>query len=70
MRAIIDRIEEGTAVLLFEGGGRAYLGADRLPPGAGEGTVLDVSWTVAESSGEEIAEMIERLRRRTEDHLP
>lgn len=70
MRAIIDRIEEGVAVLLFEDGGRAYVGVDRLPAGVGEGTVLDVSWTVAEGAGEEIVAMIERLRRRTEEHLP
>lgn len=58
------------AVLLFEDGGRAYVGADQLPAGAGEGTVLQVHWEVDERGGEDVTEMIDRLRRRTEDHLP
>lgn len=70
MRAIIDRIEDGVAVLLFEDGGRAYVGADQLPAGAGEGTVLQVRWEVEERGGEDVTDMIDRLRRRTEDHLP
>lgn len=70
MRAIVDRIEDDVAVVVFEDGGRAYLPAKRLPPGAGEGTVLRLSWTVdTESNAREVAELIERLRRRTEDHL-
>ena len=70
MRAIVDRIEDGVAVLVFEDGGRAYLPAERLPSGAGEGSVLRVTWSVDTSSNaEEIAQLIERLRRRTEDHF-
>lgn len=70
MRAIVDRIEDGVAVLVFEDGGRAYLPADQLPAGVGEGTVLRLSWAVdTDSNAEEIAQLIERLRRRTEEHL-
>lgn len=69
MRAIIDRIEDGVAVLVFEDGGRAYVGAERLPPGAGEGTVLKISWDVDDTGGEDVAALIDRLRRRTEEHL-
>lgn len=70
MRAIVDRIEDGVAVVVFEGGGRAYLPAEHLPAGAGEGTVLHLSWTVDTSSDSaEIAALIDRLRHRTEDHL-
>lgn len=70
MRAIVDRIEDDVAVLIFEDGGRAYVPAGRLPPGAGEGTVLRVSWQVdTESNTKEVAELIDRLRHRTEEHL-
>lgn len=70
MRAIIDRIEDGVAVLVFESGGRAYVPAEQLPAGAGEGTVLGVNLEVdANASASEIAALIDRLRRRTEEHL-
>lgn len=69
MRAIIDRIEDEVAVLVFEDGGRAYVPAAHLPAGAGEGTVLLVTWTVEDGGGAEVAQMIDRLRRRTEEHL-
>lgn len=70
MRAIVDRIEEDVAVLIFEDGGRAYVPPHRLPPGAGEGTVLQVSWIVdTESTTKEVADLIDRLRRRTGEHF-
>lgn len=70
MRAIIDRVEDGVAVLVFESGGRAYVPADQLPPGAGEGTVLQIGLHVdTDANASEIAALIDRLRRRTEEHL-
>lgn len=66
-RAIVDRIEDEVAVLVFEDGGRAYVPAAHLPAGAGEGTVLRVSWSVDEGDPGEVAQLIERLRRRTEE---
>lgn len=70
MRAIIDRLEDGVAVVVFENGGRAYVPASDLPPGAGEGTALRLSWSVdEEADATEVAELIDRLRRRSEDHL-
>ncbi len=67
MRAIVDRVEDGVAVVVFDDGGRAYLALERLPPGAGEGTVLRVEWSVDTSvSAEEVAELIDRLHRHTE----
>lgn len=69
MRAIIDRLEDGVAVIVFEDGGRAYVPAEHLPAGSGEGTVLRVEWSVDTGSpGPEIAALIERLRDRTEEH--
>ncbi|HET6781680.1 MAG TPA: DUF3006 domain-containing protein [bacterium] len=70
MRAIIDRVEDGVAVLIFESGGRAYVPVDHLPSGAGEGTVLRVGLEVdATANASEIEDLIDRLRRRTEEHL-
>ncbi len=70
MRAIVDRVEDDVAVVIFEDGGRAYLPAAQLPPGAGEGTVLTVTWAVETgTSAQEAAELIDRLRRHGEEHL-
>jgi len=70
MRAIIDRVEDGVAVLIFETGGRAYVPADQLPPGAGEGTVLRISFQIdADANASEIEALIDKLRRRSETHL-
>ncbi len=69
MRGIVDRIEEGVAVIVFEDGGRAYVAADQLPAGAGEGTVLRVEWKVEpDASAEEVARLIDRLRAGSEEH--
>ncbi|HEY3248332.1 MAG TPA: DUF3006 domain-containing protein [bacterium] len=69
MRAIVDRIEDDLAVLIFEDGGRAYVPAAHLPAGAGEGTVLRMSWSVDTDGAADVGALIERLRRRTEEHL-
>ncbi len=70
MQAIVDRIEDDVAVVIFEDGGRAYLPAAQLPPGAGEGTVVRVTWAVETGrNAHEVAELIDRLRRRSEEHL-
>lgn len=69
MRAVVDRVEEGIAVILFEDGGRAYVRVEHLPAGTGEGTVLQLIWSVdAESPAGEVAALIERLRAHTEEH--
>jgi hypothetical protein len=69
MRAIVDRVEDGVAVVVFEDGGRAYLPAEHLPAGAGEGTVLRLEWQVDTGSGaDDVAALIQRLRARTEEH--
>jgi hypothetical protein len=69
MRAVVDRLEDGVAVILLEGGGRAYVAAEHLPAGAGEGTVLRLTWDVdTDGSASEAADLIQRLRARTEEH--
>jgi hypothetical protein len=53
-RLTLDRIEEGTAVLVSDEGVRVNIPASILPPGVSEGTVLDL--TIA-------ADLEETLRR-------
>lgn len=67
MLGFIDRIEAGIAVVLLDGGGRAYLPASALPPGAAAGGFVDLSLAAADpppgaGSAEEVAALIERLR--------
>lgn len=64
MRGLVDRTEDGVAVILLEGGGRAYVPATHLPPGAGVGTVLRLHWEVeGVADAAEVAARIEALRR-------
>jgi len=67
VRGFIDRVVDGVAVILLEGGGRAYVPIGTLPSGVEAGAVVDVTVTRTEiASGvegaEEVAELIERLR--------
>ncbi len=67
MRGFIDRVVDGVAVILLDGGGRAYVPAAELPLGLAAGAFVDVSLSRAEmpqgpESAEEIASLIERLR--------
>jgi hypothetical protein len=54
IRLTLDRIEEGTAVLVSDEGMRLHIPASILPPGVSEGTVLDLTIT---------ADLEETLRR-------
>ncbi len=67
MRGFVDRVEDGVAVVLLDGGGRAYITASALPPGIDVGSVVEVTIAQIERSAgaasvEEIAALIERLR--------
>lgn len=46
MRGLVDRIEDGMAVILLERGGRVYVPATHLPAGATVGTGLRLHWAV------------------------
>ncbi len=63
MRGIIDRLEDGVAVILVEDGGRIYLPATDLPPDSRPGTLIRVT---LEREGEadpgEVAAFIAHLR--------
>lgn len=67
MRGFVDRLEDGVAVVLLDGGGRAYIPASALPPGIEGGSVVSVTIAPLQGapgaeSAEEIATLIERLR--------
>lgn len=63
MRGMIDRMEDGLAVILLEEGGRAYIPAAHLPPGVRSGTLLSLRWEVeGEADPAEAAALIEHLR--------
>lgn len=63
MRGFVDRVIDGVAVVLLDGGGRAYLPSDHLPPGIEAGNVVDVTVApLGSMSADEVAELIERLR--------
>jgi hypothetical protein len=63
MRGIIDRLEDGMAVILLEEGGRAHLPAGRLPPGTRSGALVRVDLEVeGQANPEEAAALIDHLR--------
>lgn len=63
MRGFVDRVEDGVAVLLLDGGGRAYIPRASLPEGIEAGSLVDVMvGPLGPMPVEETADLIERLR--------
>lgn len=63
MRGVVDRVEEGLAVILLEEGGRAYVPVGRLPRGVAAGTLLQLRWEVeGQADPSEAAALIAHLR--------
>jgi hypothetical protein len=67
VRGFIDRVVDGIAVVLLDGGGRAYLPASSLPPDVEAGSVVDLALHAVPApqtaeAAVEVAELIERLR--------
>jgi hypothetical protein len=63
MRGFVDRITDGVAVILLEGGGRAYLPAAQLPPQTRAGALVEVAIsTLGPMPADEVADLIERLQ--------
>jgi hypothetical protein len=74
MQGFVDRVVDGVAVILLEGGGRAYVPASELPPGAAAGRLVDVAFTLAPAPDgvddvEAVAQLIERLRASEHRHV-
>ncbi|MDQ7858971.1 MAG: hypothetical protein QN174_06035 [Armatimonadota bacterium] len=73
MRGFIDRVTDGVAVVLLEGGGRAYLHAAALPAGVAAGTVVECELRrlpppAGADEAQEVAELIARLRAGEHQH--
>jgi len=63
VRGFVDRIADGVAVIVLEGGGRAYLPVAGLPSDAQAGGVVEVTVTsVGSMPADEVADLIERLQ--------
>lgn len=63
MRGFIDRVADGVAVIVLEGGGRAYLPVSRLPREAQAGGIVEVTVSsLGTMSADEVADLIERLQ--------
>lgn len=67
MRGFVDRVVDGIAVILLEGGGRAYVPTAALPAEVEAGAVVEVKVARVEvapgsEGADEVAELIERLR--------
>lgn len=69
--AVIDEIEEGTYVVLFDEGLKLHLSGKMLPAGTKEGSVLKVTFELDEAEKERrvksIQEIQERLLQRTKN---
>ncbi|MBU4129045.1 DUF3006 domain-containing protein [bacterium] len=62
MRGVIDRIEEGIAVIELEDRSQILFPAKRLPKGAGEGSVLKIVITYDAQATKGQREKIKRLQ--------
>lgn len=63
MRGFVDRIADGVAVVLLEGGGRAYLPAGHLPRETQAGSLIEVTISaLGPMPAGEVADLIERLQ--------
>lgn len=69
--AVIDEVEDGLNVVLFDDGEKLHLESKMLPAGVGEGTVLKVTFEIDDAEREkresEISDIQERLLKRTRD---
>lgn len=64
MKGVIDRLEEGIAVIQLEGGGEILFPADRLPRGSNEGSVIDIVIRLDEKVTEERKKTIGKRQER------
>lgn len=62
MRGVIDRIEEKIAVIELEDRSQILFPAERLPKGAGEGSILNITITYDRKETKRQREKIRRLQ--------
>ncbi len=58
----LDRLLQGRAILVDEQGNQWELPSAALPPGAGEGDLLDVKLKKRKGSGQKLQQQIEQLQ--------
>lgn len=69
MRGFVDRVTDGVAVILLEGGGRLYLPAGQLPPQAEAGAIVEVAISaLGPMPADEVADLIDRLQSGEQRH--
>lgn len=62
MKCFIDRIEEGTAVILFKGGGEAHIPVKLFPFNVKEGDWFDVDFKLDTAEKEKTKSRIRELQ--------
>ncbi len=62
MEAIIDRIEGDKAVVILKDGQQLIIPVSKLPPGAGEGAALTISFEADPSEEKRRRERIRKLQ--------
>lgn len=64
MKGIIDRLEEGIAVIQLEEGGEILFPADRLPQNSKEGNVIEITIKLDEKATADRKEIIRKRQER------
>ena len=68
MQGVIDRIEEGVAVIQLRGGGEIIFPLDQLPEGSSEGSVVEIVIKLDEKATEERKEAIRKRQQQLKTH--
>ncbi len=64
MQGVIDRIEEGIAVIQLRGGEEIIFPIDQLPEGSSEGSVVEITIKLDEKATKERKEVIRKRQNR------
>ncbi len=64
MQGVIDRLEEGVAVIQLRGGGEIFFPVDQLPEGSSEGSVVKIAIKLDEKATKERREAVRRRQQK------